>query len=304
MKTAKPKTRKAWYDPVLLMLVRLLSRLPLTALYAIADLMHFILYDVARFQRSLLLVNLRRAFPEIPESTLQQLARDTYRQTLHTLFEAIRALRMGKVELLRRVIIRNPEVVMDVINSGKSVVAATAHQGNWEWLLLALGAGLDCRFDAMYKRLSHPAFDRLMLKLRSQYDIRMYAQDEMRALLRDRDQPRLIGMVADHGPQPSEDKHWADFLGIETAFYKGPEQITRLLDCPFYFAHMQRTRRGHYEMHFELLAESPGELKQGELMDRYVAAVEQQIRDAPPDWMWIYKRWKYTRETPASVPAA
>jgi KDO2-lipid IV(A) lauroyltransferase len=38
---------------------------------------------------------------------------------------------------------------------------------------------------------------------------------------------------------------------------------------------------------------SPGEsLKPGELTERYVRLVEQQIRDAPPDWPWSHKRWK------------
>ena len=30
-------------------------------------------------------------------------------------------------------------------------------------------------------------------------------------------------------------------------------------------------------------------------MQRYIRALETQIRHAPQDWVWIYKRWKYTR---------
>jgi len=31
-------------------------------------------------------------------------------------------------------------------------------------------------------------------------------------------------------------------------------------------------------------------------METYVQAVEKQVRAAPQDWLWFYKRWKYRRE--------
>jgi KDO2-lipid IV(A) lauroyltransferase len=55
---------------------------------------------------------------------------------------------------------------------------------------------------------------------------------------------------------------------------------------------MKRTARGFYEMRLVPLSSPADSLKPGELTERYVRLVEQQIRDAPPDWPWSHKRWK------------
>ena len=34
---------------------------------------------------------------------------------------------------------------------------------------------------------------------------------------------------------------------------------------------------------------------EGDLMERYIRALEAQIRAAPQDWVWVYKRWKYRK---------
>jgi KDO2-lipid IV(A) lauroyltransferase len=279
-------------------LARLTARLALPVLYALAETLLWLLHDILGYQRRLARDNLERAFPDLSESARRRLARESYRRSLQTLVESLKALRIDKAELRRRVIIDNPEAITQWIRAGRPVVAAAAHLGNWEWHQLAVTASVDCPTAALYKRLSHPVLDRLMLDLRSRFGTRMFAQDAVRGLLRERGQPRLIGMVADQGPQPHEDKHWATFLGIETAFYKGPEQIARLLDCPLYFARMRRVGRGRYRVRFECLTESPAQAGPGELMDRYVAAVERAVRAAPQDWVWVYKRWKYARPRP------
>ncbi len=290
-------------DRWLIGLIHLLSRLPLPLLYALAELLLWILHDLAGYRRALARDNLRRAFPEYTDTARRRMARASYRNVLQTLVETIKALRIDKTALARRVVIENPEAVLATIGAGRPVVAAAAHQGNWEWFQLAVAAQLDCPGAALYKHLNHPAFDRLMLDLRSRFGTRMFAQDELRGLLRERGRAHLVGMVADLGPQPHEDKHWARFLDIDTAFYKGPEQLARLLDCPLFFARMRRVGRGRYRVRFERLADAPADARPGELMDRYVAAVERAIRAAPQDWLWLYKRWKYPRK-PAESEAA
>jgi KDO2-lipid IV(A) lauroyltransferase len=84
-------------------------------------------------------------------------------------------------------------------------------------------------------------------------------------------------------------------LGRDTAFFTGPEKLARLLKAPLVFAHMQRVRRGYYRVRFEVLAIPPYPQPDGELMERYIRALETQIRAAPQDWVWVYKRWKYRK---------
>jgi len=103
---------------------------------------------------------------------------------------------------------------------------------------------------------------------------------------------RAVAMVADQEPTTSEHKYWTHFLGRDTAFYMGPEEIARVTRFPVFFIAMRRVARGYYEMEFQPLA-AGGEIgPSGALTERYARLVEEQIHAAPPDWPWSHKRWK------------
>jgi Kdo2-lipid IVA lauroyltransferase/acyltransferase len=99
-------------------------------------------------------------------------------------------------------------------------------------------------------------------------------------------------MVADQEPTTSEHKYWTRFLGRDTAFYMGPEEIARVTRFPVFFVAMRRLSRGYYEMQFQQLAEAGQVMPSGVLTERYARLVEAQIHAAPPDWPWSHKRWK------------
>jgi len=53
-----------------------------------------------------------------------------------------------------------------------------------------------------------------------------------------------------------------------------------------------RPRRGHYHFEYFLLADDPKSLKEGELMQRYVKHLEENIRLQPEIYLWSHRRWK------------
>ena len=112
----------------------------------------------------------------------------------------------------------------------------------------------------------------------------------------------VVAVLADQGPRPDEEQYWSRFLGLETAFFPGLGKLTRLLRAPLVFVHMQRLRRGHYRLRLEHIG-SGAETGDAALMECYIRRVEAQVRAAPADWLWVYKRWKYRPTTPA-LPAA
>ena len=293
MPTPTPPTDSARW-PVLLVLG--LARLPLPLLYLLSDLLFLLSYHLFRYQRRLVADNLALAFPDRSPRERAKLARQTYRNALQVLFETIAALHLPRRRLLERVTLDNPAEIERHLAAGRSVLAVAAHHGNWEWLQLACAARFEHPVDALYKPVGHPGLDALLARLRSRFGTRLVPVGEaFRTLLKNRGEARIMALVADQGPRPDEDKVWYPFLGRDTAFFAGLEKIARLTDAPLVFAHMQRLSRGRYAVHFETLAGSPREVPEGELMARYVRAVEAQVRVAPQDWLWVYKRWKYER---------
>jgi len=185
------------------------------------------------------------------------------------------------------------------------VLLVAAHQCNWEWMLLSLSTELGYPVDAAYKPLVNDWAEREMKKVRTRFGSRLVpAKELLPDILKRRGVVRAVAMVADQEPTTSEHKYWTQFLGRDTAFYMGPEEIARVTRFPVFFIAMRRIARGHYEMEFQPLAPC-GEIgPSGALTERYARVVEQQIHAAPPDWPWSHKRWKLKRSLYRNRPRA
>ncbi len=273
--------------------IRVLSRVPLSIWYPIARFLAWMAWKVTPYRRHVVLANLQASFPEWDPAQREIVIRDYYRGFADMLVETMRSLRLTPEELLERVRLLNPGMVRDEIAKGRPVLLVAAHQANWEWMLLALSTQLGVPVDAAYKPLVDSWAEIEMRKLRSRLGARLIpAQELLGDIIRQRNAPRAIAMVADQEPVTSERKQWIRFLNRDTAFFLGPEEITRATKYASFFVKLRRVSRGHYEVEFVPLARAAEPLESGELTGRYARLVEEQIRSAPADWPWSHKRWK------------
>ena len=281
--------RVAWWG-------RLLSRLPLSMLYAFASGIAWLAFRVFPHREHLVRDSLTRAFPELDATQLRDVMRRFYLGFAQMLVEVIKSVTLPAEELRRRVRIINLAGPRQCLAQGQSVLLVAAHQCNWEWMLLALSLELGFPLDAAYKPLVDNWAEREMKKVRSRFGCRLVpAQELLPDILRRRGAVRAVAMVADQEPVASERQYWTRFLNRDTAFYMGPEEIARVTRFPVFFIAIRRTARGCYEMEFETLAAAGETLAPGALTEAYARRVERQIRAAPSDWPWSHKRWKLKR---------
>jgi KDO2-lipid IV(A) lauroyltransferase len=304
--TVTPKAaagRPAWW-------ARLLGGVPLAALYGLASFLGWLTFRFFPYRKQVVRENLSKAFPAFDEQQLREVMRRYYLGFAQMLMEIIKSVRMPADELRRRVRILNLEAPRALLSQGVSVLLVAAHQCNWEWMLLALSIELGYPVDAAYKPLVNDWAEREMKKVRTRFGSRLVpAKDLLPDILKRRGVVRAVAMVADQEPTTSEHKYWTHFLGRDTAFYMGPEEIARVTRFPVFFIAMRRIARGYYEMEFQPLAATGGAVgPTGELTERYARMVEQQIHAAPPDWPWSHKRWKLKRSVyrnrPRTTPIA
>lgn len=276
--------------------VRLVSHIPMVLLDRLADLLGWLAFRVFPYREHVVRENLSKAFPDLDEAGLREVMRAYYRGFAQMLVELLKGASLPAKEFNKRVTIVNLDSVQAYLAGGQSVLLVAAHQCNWEWMLLGLSLELGYPLDAAYKPLVDRWAEREMKKLRSRFGCRMIPAKELLADIIKRGKVvRAVAMVADQEPTTSEHKHWTRFLNRETAFYMGPEEISRVTRFPVFFIEMRRIRRGFYEMTFQPLSTAGEKLKPGELTERYARMVEAQIRAAPPDWPWSHKRWKLKR---------
>lgn len=281
------------------MFYRLLSRLPLPLLYALAWPGYLLLYYLAGYRKTVVRQNLSQAFPEKNTREITLLAKQFYLQLVQVALEILRTRRMSAADIRRRVSVVNPQLLREYSNDFQQpVIVLAIHQGNWEWMLHGVKLHLDIPIDPVYKPLHNKTLDRLMFEIRSQFGSRPIAMaTAARDILRRRREFRLFVLVADQAPIETERCHWLPFLNREAAFYDGGESIATMTGHPVLFAQCRRRARGYYEVEFREVAKPPYRRGEHRITARFVELAEAAIRSEPQSWLWSNRRWK--RQPPA-----
>ena len=286
----KPFERFPWW-------LRLLSSLPLPAWHGFASVLAFLLDHVFKARRGIIDMQLKACFPDRDEAWIRETRSAFYRNFADVMVEVIKAVTLEPAELDRRVTFENAEPLQAALDGGQSVIIITSHNCNWEWALLKLSLGFGKPVHATYKPLKGRWGDRLMMTIRSRFGAEMIpARRLLMRVMRYRGPARIIGMVADQAPTSSGVRYFTQFMGLDTAFFVGPEMIAKAGKLPVFYIAMRRVSRGRYCMRFVQIAAAGEELAPGALIERYAAEIERATRERPPDWLWNYRRWKVQRD--------
>jgi len=270
--------------------------LPFWLLYAFSNLIYAVLFHLLSYRKDVVLKNLRRAFPKKDEKEINALLKPIYRNLTDIIVEGMRSFTMSKKQILRRHKVLNPEIADSVFDRGQSIIGVTGHYCNWEWGSLSANLQIKHKTFGIYKPLSNPYLNRILLKSRARYGTTLASMKETSEMFEEnKDTTSVYLMAADQSPSNVSRAYWIDFLGIDTAFLHGPERHARLNSYPVYYIDIQRVKRGYYEIELLLLADNPNELPEGEITRRYAAKLESVIREKPENWLWSHKRWKLSR---------
>ena len=283
-------------------MIKLLSRTPLWALYALAGAVYLLAYYVFRHRRNVIVAQLEKVFPDRSEAERRAIHRQFLKNYCQVMVEILKGASISPRALVARTPIVDLAPVRKYLDAGQSVLLLTSHMGNWEWLLQAVTLQVGFPVDAAYKPIRYARGERLMLALRTRFGARLVpAKEVLPDLLRRRAIVHLLAMNADQTPSPAERHHWTRFLGQDTAFYLGAEQIARATRLPIFYVAMRRVRRGFYAVELRELWDGRERTEPGELTDRYARVCESDVLARPADWLWTYRRWRHPKPLYGSV---
>jgi len=281
---------------LLTLIARLLSTLPLAALYRLAGPVYFLAYRVFRVRRGVVEANLARAFPGKSDAEIAALSRRVYRSYADVLVEMLRSLRISERELAERIRFEGDDVLEAELRAGRPVLVTLAHQCNLEWMLLAACLRFGYPLEAVYRPLTDPGMEAVMTEAYTRFGGRLIDdRSVIKSIMARRSEPRIVTLAGDQAPNVKDDIYWTRFLNQETGFFLSPEVIARFTNYPVFFAGMRRNNRGRYTVAFSKIAEPPYKGRERVVMPEYVRAVEEQILAAPEDWLWMHRRWKRQR---------
>lgn len=277
-------------------LIQAFSLIPFNAIYLFSKFLYFILFYLIRYRRRVVTNNLNNSYPGISKIKLDSLTKDSYRNLTEITVEGIKGLGFNEAALNQRFQFINAELILNYINNNQSVIVANGHIGNWEWAVLKFGYYFKSKSIGIYKQIKNEYLNNYINSLRAHSTIQLLSTRETRLIADEIPKGKIILLMGDQNPSNLKDAIWTQFLNQDTACLHGIEKYAKQYKLPVIFGSIKRIKKGNYTMSFSLLTDQADLLAPGELTQKYMAAVERNIQEAPGNWLWTHRRWKHRRE--------
>jgi len=292
---ASPKLR-AFRERLLYRLLVIISaigrRIPLRIGQLLGRRLGSLAWHVARRDRKKALANLAIAFPDWPESKREQTIRAMFQHLGMCVFELAWMPNMTQESRSRLTVIEGLDRIMEIIDSGRGVVTFTAHCGNWEWLSYITGM-CGRPVSVLQRERDSPQMNRWITRLRAGGGVHTIdrgsgtsARDMIQAIRRG----GMLAFVIDQNIRTESVK--VPFFGKPALTPIGPARIAIRTEAVAVAATIERLPDGRHHVRFG----EPIELNRTDdpiaLTALVTLAIEEQIRRAPEQWVWMHDRWK------------
>lgn len=280
----------------LLFAVKLFRFIPFGVLYRLSNGLAFLLFRVIGYRKKVVLDNLKSVFPDKTAAEIDQIARLSYRNLTDLALETLKGFSMSKAEIERRCPCLNPELVNAYLDRSQSVIISGSHYNNWELACLSIPNGFHAPAVTAYKPLTNKVINHYFNQNRARGGMQMVNMEDVFSAMRKRRAETAAWMlVADQSPSSRKSAHWVSFLGQDTASLPGVDLLARKFDYPVLYFHIERVRRGYYQVTYEELWPTPAQASEMDITRAYTQRVEREIYARPENWLWSHKRWKIVR---------
>ena len=278
------------------------SLLPLKCLMVLRPLLFVVLYQVVGYRKKVVLLNLTRSFPSDTRAQIKEKAKAFYWHLSTVFIESVKNLSFSADALRSRITYTNPALINELHAKGRNILLVGGHYGNWEWLITSLGIHFPSHVFGLGMPLSASFWQQKLTERRERFGLKViHSKNYREHILKEKNQPFILLMLADQSPGDSKKSYWMEFLNQPTAIPFGTEALANETDAAVVFLNLSISSSGFYSLSFELLSEIPKTLTFGELTESYTKRLENCIYSNPSLWMWSHKRWK--RELPEDLSA-
>lgn len=275
----------------------ILALLPLRVLYGISTLLYGLIYHVLGYRKRVVRENLTNSFPEKTQAEIRLIEKKFYKYFCDLVVEIVKMPLLSKKELQQRYTFRNIDLFTKKLDKGESVIVCSAHYGNWEWGMLALGLELASPRYIIYKPLNNEVFDQWFYRMRARFgNTPVSMQQTLRSVVNSKQETSAFFFASDQTPVRNPSNHWLEFLHQPTVVFSGPEKIARQTNRPVYYLNVTVTGRGYYEVDCIEIAASPNACLPHQITATQFQLLEQNIKSVPQYWLWSHKRWKHKPE--------
>ena len=292
----------------------LVARLPLKFHLAWAKVFSWLLMNVVRYRRDVVITNLSRSFPELKYKQITALAKKSYAHLGDIIAEAIwfggcrNAAGRRRLNESRIVHIVNPETFNEVYASSTNLMVLASHAGNWEllggWFSYNHNPDVPLASDfseigVVYRRLKSRLWNRVVEDNRCNsikdtgFNGYLEATEVFRFAITHRKEKFVYLFPTDQYPYGIATKHdIGRFLNQETFAMTGGAALACKFGMSVCYLRWKVVGRGRYDMEFVPLVADASQFTPEQIMEKYYAELEKDIIAQPWNYLWTHRRWK------------
>ena len=267
------------------------SVLPVRVLFAIGSFLGLGAWLFLPQYRRLARRNLEIAFAnEKSRRELRRITRRNFQCLSANLLCNLKMVSMPAEKLARYVEPENLDAAHDELRSGRPVVLVLSHIGSWELAAQLVPHYLPYRIGSPYQSLRNRYIDRDVSRRRVRTGAELFDRSEgfhkPIELLRS---GGLLGIFADQ--HAGDHGVWTPLFGRLASTSALPGLLAKRTGATVMAAAVHTVGPGRWKMIFTPRLDSPGDSVNA-ITWKANATIEQQVRKAPEDWLWVHNRWK------------
>ncbi len=271
---------------------------PWQANYVTARLIGNCIYLFDRRHRDRALTHLRLSFPDWPEEKYYEIARASVRSLFYLGLEVLLGTRLITPTSWRRhaKLVNQEENVRMLVERKTPLIYVTPHFGNWEILGYTLAMlGFPCY--AVARPLDNPYINKHILGVRESTGlIVLHKTGAVESIDDILGAGGVVSFIADQ--DAGRKGMFVDFFGRPASTYKSIGLMAMRHRAPVVVGYGRRLNEGfNFELgvlriiHPEEWADKDDPLRW--ITQTYTTALEQIIRLAPEQYLWVHRRWKH-----------
>ncbi|OIO35093.1 MAG: hypothetical protein AUJ74_07675 [Candidatus Omnitrophica bacterium CG1_02_44_16] len=282
---------------ILKIVVFFLRFLPIAAWLVFARFLGWAYYYVAGKKNVRAYANLKLAFRDQGQRALKNILKGMYQRFAQNLMEAFYLPYVDEDYIRKYIRIPDKPVVEEAFVPGRGIIFLGSHAGSWE--LSNIACAMLFSNKSAYAMLAQPQarhkrLDAFLNTLRGSKKCHVIRVDELKKMVEHLTGNNMLGVVVDHGGKEGVP---IEFFGKQAMTPVGSVKLASKLGSKIVLAFMRRTGGPYHEMYFkpyELVKTSDASQDIRTNLTNINKIFEDWITRYPQEYLWFYKRWKYS----------
>ncbi|CAN5365774.1 hypothetical protein BH20VER3_BH20VER3_18610 [soil metagenome] len=273
----------------------LMTALPLRLVFALGQGLGFLGWIFLPSYRRLARRNVEIAFGTAKSRTAKsQIVRRHFQRLGANLLSGMKLNTMPLEKVAPLVAIEGAEEVHSELRTGRPVVVALSHLGNWELFAQIVPHYFGyTRLSTVYQRLGNHRLDQFVRQQRARFGVELFDRSEgFQEAIRLLRGGGMIGILSDQ--HAGDQGLWTPFFGRLASTSPLPALLCKRTGAALIAASLYTEGPARWRITFTPAFNQPND-SVASLTARTNEVIAEEIRRAPEDWFWVHNRWKTPR---------